>query len=68
MEAVVAVLRARDIEVTADPAEESVLAHELSDDALMTAAMACTGESDFLRRVREQRGLHAQRPALPDSD
>ena len=68
MEAVVVVLRARDIEVTADLAEESVLAHELSDEALMTAAMACTGESDFLRRVREQRGLHAQRPALPDSD
>jgi len=72
MEAVVAVLRARGIEVTMDLArdlaEEPALAHGLSDDALMAAAVACTGESDFRRRVREQRGLHAERPPSPDSD
>ena len=62
MDAVVAVLRARGIEVTTDPAgdlaEEPALAHGLSDDALMAAAVACTSESDFRRRVREQRALH----------
>ena len=58
MEAVVAVLRARGIEVTmmglaTDPAEEPAFAHGLSDDALMAAAVVCTDESDFRRRVRE---------------
>ena len=58
MEAVVAVLRARGIEVTmelaTDSAEEPAFAHGLSDDALMAAAVACTSESDFRRRVRER--------------
>ena len=72
MEAVVAVLRARGIEVTTDLAgdlaKEPALAHGLSDDALMAAAVACTSESDFRRRVREQRALHAERPPSPNSD
>ena len=68
MEAVVAVLQVRGIEVTTDPAEEPALAHGLSRPALMAAAMACADESDFRRRVRELRGRHAQRPASPGSD
>ena len=27
---------------------------------LVAAALACTGEADFRRRIREQRGLHAE--------
>jgi len=72
MEAVVAVLRARGIEVATDLArdlaEEPALAHGLSDDALMAAAVACTDESDFRRRVREQRDVHVERPPSPNSD
>ena len=72
MEIVAAVLRARGIEVATDaagnPAEDPAFAHGLSDDALMAAAMACSGEADFRRRVREQRGRHAPGPASPSSD
>ena len=72
MEAVATVLRVRGIEVAKDaagnPAKDPAFVHGLSDDALMAAAMACSGESDFRRRVRELRGQHAQRPASPGSD
>ena len=72
MEAVGAVLQARGIEVTTglatDLAEEPALLHGLSRPALMAAAMACTGEADFRRRLRELRGPHVQRPASPKPD
>ena len=68
MEAVAAVLRARGIEVITDLAEDPALAHGLSDDVLMAAAVACTGESDFRWRVRELRGRRAECPASPSSD
>ena len=58
-EAVAGVLRARGIEVVSDLAGEPALFHGLSGDALMAAAMASTGESDFRRRVRELHGLNA---------
>ena len=65
MEIVAAVLRARGIEVATDaagnPAEDPAFAHGLSDDALMAVAMACSGEADFRRRVREQRGRQGRR-------
>ena len=32
-------------------------------DRLTAAAVTCTGEADFLRRIREQRGLHTERPS-----
>ena len=54
MALVAATLRARGIEVTLDLAMNRALLIELSDDALMAAALACTGEADFRRRIREQ--------------
>ena len=51
---VLAVLKARGIEAALDFTEDRDLFSGLSGDALMAAAMACTGEADFRRRVREQ--------------
>ena len=55
---VLAVLKARGIEAALDLTEDRELFSELSGEALMAAALACTGEADFRRRVREQFGLH----------
>ena len=55
---VLAVLKARGIEVGLDFKEDRELFGGFSSEALMAAALACTGEADFRRRVREQLGLH----------
>ena len=49
-----AVLRARDIEAALDAAEDRALFGALPAEALMAAALACSGEADFRRRVRER--------------
>ena len=49
---VLAVLKARGIEVTSELVELRVLLGALSGDAAMAAAMACTDAADFRRRVR----------------
>ena len=59
---VAAALRARGIEAALDFTEDRDLFSGLSGDALMAAALACTGEVDFRRRVREQLGLHTEPP------
>ena len=51
-----AVLKARGIEAALDAAEDRALLDGLSGDALMAAALACTGVADFRRRVREAAG------------
>ena len=38
----------------------------LSSEILVEAALACTDEADFRRRVREQLGLHAGLAPYPD--
>ena len=45
---------ARGIEAALDSAEVRALFGGLSDDALMAAALACTSEADFRRRIRER--------------
>ena len=35
---------------------------------VVAAALACTGDADFRRRVREPRGLHAELAPSPDPD
>ena len=60
MEIVAAVLRIRGIEAALDSAEVHALFGGLSDDALMAAALACTSEADFRRRIREQLDPHAE--------
>ena len=47
-----AVLRARGIEAALDSPEDRVLFGAVSAEVLMAAALACTGEGDFRRRVR----------------
>ena len=54
-ELVVAALRARGVEAALDAAEVRELVAGVPGDALMAAALACTDEADFRRRVREQR-------------
>ena len=53
VEVVVATLRARGIEMAADFAMDRTFLGTLSRDALMAAALACTDEADFRRRIRE---------------
>ena len=52
---VLAVLKARGIAVARDTSELRELLDALSGDAALAAALACTDEADFRRRVREQR-------------
>ena len=59
---VAAALRARGIEAAPDFTEDRDLFSGLSGDALIAAALACTDETDFRRRVREQPGLHTEPP------
>ena len=54
VEHVRAVLRARGIDAALDASEDRDLFSALSGEALMAAALACTGEADFRRRVRER--------------
>ena len=56
VENVRAVLRARGIEAALDSSEDWALFGALPAEILMAAALACTGEADFRRRVRERRG------------
>ena len=65
--AVVATLRARGIEVSLRMQDDWKLLAGLPIDRLMAAAVACTGEADFRRRIADRRGLHAELPRYPDS-
>ena len=56
-----AVLAARGIEAALDSAEDRALIGALPVEALMAAALACTGEADFRRRVRAQLGPPPER-------
>ena len=49
-----ALLLTRDIEAALDAPEDRELLGTLPVEALMAAALACTGEADFRRRVRER--------------
>ena len=56
-----AVLRARGIEAALDAPEDRDLFGALPAKALIAAALACTGEADFRRRVRERLGSPPER-------
>ena len=68
MEFVAAALRARGIVADLDSGEVRALFGALSDEALMAAALACTGGADFRRRIQERRGLQAELPPYPDPE
>ena len=58
-----AVLAARGIEAALDTAEDRALIGALPVETLMAAALACTGEADFRRRVRERIGPLCTEPS-----
>ena len=66
--AVVATLRARGIEVSSRMHDDWKQLAGLPIDRLMAAAVACTGEADFRRRIADRRGLHAERAPSPDPE
>ena len=68
MDIVAAALRARGIEVALDLTEDREPFGGLSGEALMAAALACTGDADFRRRIRGQRGPHAELPPYTDPE
>ncbi len=53
---VLAVLQARNVEVSRGFTEDQDIFGELSGEVLMAAALACTDEDDFRRRVRTKAG------------
>ena len=65
MELAAAALRTRGIEAALDSAEDRALFGGLSGDALMAAALACTSEADFRRRIRAQRGVRGRNDPTP---
>ena len=56
MDAVAAALRARGITVTSEFTQDEGFFARFSIETLMAAALACTGEEDFRRRIREMAG------------
>ena len=54
--AVTATLHARGIEISGDLALDYGLSAGNPIERLMAATLACTGEADFRRRIRETRG------------
>ena len=60
MELVAAALRARGIETGLDLTEDRELFRGHSGETLMAAALACTGEADFRRRIWEQLDLNTE--------
>ena len=60
MDAVAAVLASRGIEPTPEMTALRALCSAIPGAVVVAAALACTGEADFRRRIREQRGLHAE--------
>ena len=59
-ECALAMLDVRGIEVSSQILEDWKLLAELPSDLLMAAAVHCTGEADFRRRIREHLDLHTE--------
>ena len=57
---VLTVLKARGIEVASDLMEYRELFGASSSETVVEAALVCTDEADFRRRVRKQRGLYTE--------
>ena len=68
MEAVAATLRARGIEVSSQVLDDWKRLARFPVERLMAAAVSCTGEADFLRRMAGRSGPHAAHPTHSDSD
>ena len=68
MDAVADLLASRGIELTPELAQYRELCGGIPGKTVMGAALACTDETDFRRRFREPRGLHAEHPPYPDPE
>ena len=60
MDAVVDVLASRGIGMTLEMTQYRELCNAIPGAVVVAAALACTDEADFRRRIRERRGLHAE--------
>ena len=65
MNAVAALLASRGIELTLDMATYRELCKGIAGKIVMAAALGCTSESDFRRRIRAQRHVHGQDDSAP---
>ena len=68
MDVVAAVLASRGIEPTPEMTALRALCGAIPGAVVVAAALACTDEADFRRRIREQRGLRAERAPSPDPE
>ena len=66
MDAVADLLASRGIELTPELAQYRELCGGIPGKTVMEAALACTDEADFLRRIGDRRGLHPAHAPYPD--
>ena len=68
MDAVADLLASRGVELTVELAQYRELCGGIPGKTVMGAALACTDEADFRRRLGETRDLHAEHPPCPDPE
>ena len=66
MDAVADILASRGVELTGEMTKYRELCSAVPGTVVVAVALACTGEADFRRRIREQRDLRAANPSYPD--
>ena len=65
MDAVADTLASREIKLTLDMTKHRELCSAIPGAVVVAAALACTDEADFRRRIHEQRGLHGRNDPTP---
>ena len=65
MDAVADILASRGIELTLDMTKHRELCSGIPGTVVVAAALACTSETDFRRRIREQRDMHGRNDPTP---
>ena len=65
MDAVADILASREIELTLDMTKHRELCSGIPGTVVVAAALACTSETDFRRRIREQRDMHGRNDPTP---
>ena len=65
MDAVADVLASRGIELTLEMTKHRELCSGIPGTVVVAAALACTDEADFRRRIRERRDVHGRNDSTP---
>ena len=65
LDAVADILASRGIELTLDMTKHRELCSAIPGTVVVAAALACTSETDFRRRIREQRDMHGRNAPTP---